>query len=536
GYQATLSVNKSVIISNNAQLDWVSWEAQFCERADPYVSPFASQYDYNCWSSSGRTFTGQSYHFYNILPPTMQCISAYRLLDGITDAFDSLDEHRDIANYLGDKNLCENQKQFRLRCSNEFPTCIQVSKVGDAMINCPNFLDESITIHDITKETLLIHNLLCNQPTDSGCQLIRKHIIDSWTHTSDIHKITNTITKSERSTKEWRIQFREYCNTFWDMVSFKDEDTSFCQQWVCTNNEYKCLSGQCINPAWVCDGSWDCSDASDEQGIFMIIEQLSLHNQIVLGDISKIKERCFNHYKHQPFSNICNITHEFPCLLANVLDPLNIIQNRPCIDLKQIGDGVQDCFNNLDERNIVTGCVNKQKGFDVYCQTEGECIYYTMMCNKRCPNPFDDSPICSLIGNGTNECPNKYDAICLNKSCIIGARCNGIIECPNGEDEYWCSSHRNDIFKAIDYRLEKLSVFNQVKTIGLLPEFPPAESLLSSSSLLQSFSSENISLIDKQVFHDDDDETVHYPFICNKGVQFADHMSNKYICFCPPSY
>ncbi|CAF4867479.1 unnamed protein product, partial [Rotaria sp. Silwood2] len=40
------------------------------------------------------------------------------------------------------------------------------------------------------------------------------------------------------------------------------------------------------------------------------------------------------------------------------------------------------------------------------------------------------------------SCSGLNDHLCFNDTCILNGRCNGIVECPNGEDEYWCSSDK----------------------------------------------------------------------------------------------
>lgn len=100
-------------------------------------------------------------------------------------------------------------------------------------------------------------------------------------------------------------------------------------------------------------GEWDCSDASDEQRLFLQNDDFADEHNRKLLNFAEIKLRCFNQYKQQAFSNIFNITLEYPCLLANVDDPLNFTSNRPGIKLEQIGDRHPDCLGKSDERNLL---------------------------------------------------------------------------------------------------------------------------------------------------------------------------------------
>ncbi|CAF1123291.1 unnamed protein product, partial [Adineta steineri] len=85
---------------------------------------------------------------------------------------------------------------------------------------------------------------------------------------------------------------------------------------------------QCISAYRINDGNIDCAGPGDEMRF----------------------------YSKQPFSDFCNISSEYPCLLANVTNPLDIKRNRPCIDMTLIGDGIYHCHGGLDERNTATGC------------------------------------------------------------------------------------------------------------------------------------------------------------------------------------
>jgi hypothetical protein len=203
------------------------------------------------------------------------------------------------------------------------------------------------------------------------------------------------------------------------------------------------LSGHCVPLVDVSTYSpedWDCPDASDEIGLFRIIE-FSEHNDRLFGYswLENSKDNMINDdssYGLRPFQMDCNYTKEYGCILANTNAPLNFTINRPCINLTQIGDGFIDCYGGLDERNLLT-CGNnvfQQRGFDFHCSNE-ECIPYDHQCNKRCSNNAD-TLLCDKLRSETYSLclyDMKY-TICdgfKNKFCLF-----------HNIDEYFCDPIR----------------------------------------------------------------------------------------------
>jgi hypothetical protein len=325
-------------------------------------------------------------------------------------------------------------------------------------------------------------------------------------------------------------------------------------------------------------GEWDCHDGSDEQGIF-IMDHFEKHNSKLMN-LTKIKEQCYEKYRsnNTPFSNICNISLEYPCFRTGVDDPFNLTLNRPCINLTQIGDGETDCLTGLDERNRLQ-CPNLgMLGFHFQLD-DSDCIQYMDLCtnHSRCTlgvNNVAYATVCfhqeKQFKNGTDSnCNSVKDVMCLNDTCIKGARCNDKNECLYGEDEYRCIPQGKS---PLDYRSEKremrfmpLGLENYPSSIQLLNNDhayhhngmdPDFLSIVSARNSLLNLTTKSRAVINvKTIFAMRNSKVPsvyervrdslsqgtitfekHYlPFICNRGVA-VEYYTGDTVCLCPPSF
>ncbi|CAF1536945.1 unnamed protein product [Adineta ricciae] len=384
------------------------------------------------------------------------------------------------------------------------------------------------------------------------------------------------------------MPFSHYCDTFWDLKFGFDEISFLCKEWICPSNYYRCLNGQCIPIQWICDGEWDCNDASDEERL-LSITKLSQHNSKIIN-LSEMKLKCKNQYQIRPFSQLCTVL-EYPCLLANVTDPLNFIKNPPCIPIEKIGDGISDCYGGLDERNIRSCNSGRMMGFHFQCLTNnfgnypgGDCILYHDRCDHRCLNG-EDKILCFYLknnskircdGSSVNQFESYTDVHCLNGTCIPNARCNNIYECSFGEDEYYCdrkyamfqpyrngkARHSNNTYQTInlgnypeetyqfirdenDYK-DKDSLFRTSSHLSFI--FHKIKShKISSSFQINTFTDNTYKYYDEnnkiQIYLNTEEYIIAQSiesWTCNRGIaikkQFDKSFDTIIECFCPASY
>ncbi|UJR12437.1 hypothetical protein I4U23_016613 [Adineta vaga] len=481
------------------------WEQFICMSQAMNSSIFGDGYDQFCYNDS-QTFTNQSYNVIDVCNRTKECISAYRIADGFVDCADRMDEaeiHRNLV-----LKTCLRMRRHRFRCSSEQPTCLPISFFNDNIQDCNNNYDE-----------ILLSKLNYDSRYNSDRAMLRQYITNSW----KIDQVSQFVEN---------LSFRAYCNTFWDVELQTDEDRNICKDWwICSKDQWQCHSGQCIDVTWVLDGEWDCSDASDEQGMFFTNYSLSSHNSNLINS-SILQENFQTRYDEKPFWNICNFNTELPCFPLNSSHLLtNTNQSRPCISLKKVGDGHPDCLGAMDERNTMEYCSQRHMlGYAFQCLSTKTCIDFYDVCIIRCPNITDDQQMC-IGSEEPNGCNHGNDFQCWNGTCIEEGWCNEESDCLHGEDEYYCQIP-NVERKTIEsnYRIQKKNIATMVLKYLNLPTFAYAIKTISNISIHNSTMSKTVKSI-----HIVNNISSPIAYLCNRGVGIYTY-NDSIVCFCPEQY
>ncbi|CAF1457476.1 unnamed protein product [Adineta steineri] len=501
------------------------------------------------------------------------CLSPHRISDGLSDC---LGRYRNVSAgisvSLDERSIGGPFELYHKSCLNcigsrtQNPICLPVSYIDSFQPHCMDGKERYLIGTEIA-----IKSLKCDGKDASECHIIRDYVIQSFI---DEKNITITTTTSSFIKV---LPFIQHCDTYFDTETGIDESVEHClDKWSCAANEYRCLTGQCIPLDWICDGkvkiftaiviftglclgTWDCSDASDEQGLLHQVGGfIDNHNRLLLN-FKEVWMRCFERYENQSFANICNITTEYPCFLANVDNPLDFQLNRPCIELKRIGDRHIDCLGKSDERNLIK-CGTDVLGWQFGCtNTNTECIIPRYFCTSLFTCPVHDKRMACFYKDELN-CNEYNDVMCLNGTCLRNARCNGEWDCLNGEDEYWCQSN-------LDGSEEGLKIYRNSRRIELISKITLTDYInpstnrkyrqLSTRSVhdgiqqifMKSYLKQRTQNVDDTI--SDDAIAEHYleqlslnldnvlnfilPFICNRGIPI--NFINKHTrCLCSPSY
>ncbi|MBW02787.1 Low-density lipoprotein receptor, partial [Eschrichtius robustus] len=224
------------------------------------------------------------------------------------------------------------------------------------------------------------------------------------------------------------ISYKWVCDGSAECLDGSDESQEMCTPKTCSQDEFRCNDGKCIAPKFVCDSDLDCLDGSDEvscpvptcgpasfqcNSTTCIPELWACDGDPDCEDGSdEWPQRCGDPQPSVPAwdNNPCSAL-EFHC------------RSGECIHSSWRCDRDPDCKDKSDEENCVTLCEGPNK---FKCQS-GECISLDKVCNSiRDCRDWSDEPLKEC---GTNEClDNKGGCSHICNDLKIGYECL----CPEG--------------------------------------------------------------------------------------------------------
>ncbi|CAG2185610.1 PLG [Mytilus edulis] len=260
----------------------------------------------------------------------------------------------------------------------------------------------------------------------------------------------------------------------------------------CSNGEFRCIGGKCIDDALFCNGNPDCPAQDDEteakcalttQPVTTTVASTTTTTQPTTTTLSTTTLSTTEATTTTLSTTVAATTQSTTeqrttTQMATTQTTMNLKGTEPeacleftcmdksCIDYSQVCDGQLDCPWQDDEAICGTGACPPGQ---LTCLLDGACVHASKICDEIADCKAGEDEYNCISGDGCDEYPGHFacDGACYSSfikcdgrvncgtgededgctgcnanfqchegSCISFLKeCNGVIDCPNGEDE-----------------------------------------------------------------------------------------------------